>query len=87
MGVVFAGVDWAVFEGASEAAIPFMGLARAGNELQTMIGQLTDQNHLVNPLQKARPKLPMDMNRRFEHPCANLVLSHPNTILCASARV
>jgi len=31
MGVAFAARDRAVFQGASEAAIPFMGLARASN--------------------------------------------------------
>ena len=31
MGGAFAGSDWAVFQGASEVAIPFMGLARASN--------------------------------------------------------
>ena len=31
MGAAFAGSDWAVFQGASGAVIPFMGLARASN--------------------------------------------------------
>ena len=40
-------------------------------EIQTKIGQLTSQNHLVNRLQKPR----LDIDRRFNHLRANVILS------------
>ena len=40
---------------------------------------------LVNRPQESRPKLSMNIGRRFEHFCANSTLSHSDSILRASA--
>jgi hypothetical protein len=62
-----------------------IGTGTCLSSFKTKIGEFTGQKHLVNDLKKPRSEFSMYLDRSFEHLGANVVLSHFNNILSASA--